>query len=163
MRVAWFLLTVPVLAGCGASSATNTIATTTTATVTSAPRLSQKTFVTDGNLVCLHSDRRVYELGTLSQNPTGWARIAALARTAIAEMAKLRPPLDDQARFDHLLALGRRLEDGIVYVHAELMRHDVTAARRDQSAAKTVSTEIHTQAHRLGLTFCQQALTNWPA
>ena len=73
MRVAWFLLTVPVLAACGASSATNTVSTITTTTVTSAPRLSQKSFVTDGNLVCLRSDRRVYKLGTLSKDPAGWA------------------------------------------------------------------------------------------
>jgi len=159
MRVAWFLLTVPVLAACGTSSATNTTSTTPKAPA----RLSQKGFVAQGNLVCLRSDRRVYKLGTLSLAPSGWAKVAAAARTAIAEMKKLRPPLYDQARFDRLIALGERLEDGIVEVHAALVRHDVAAAQRDQSDARNISAQIHTQAHKLGLTFCQQALTNWPA
>jgi hypothetical protein len=160
MRVAWFLLAVPVLASCGAPSATNTNSATTVSVV---PRLTQKSFVTEGNLVCLRSDRRVYKLGTLSLDPSGWAKVAAAARTAIAEMRKLRPPADYQVRFDRLLVLGKRLEDSIVHVHAALVRHDAAAARRDQSAARAVSAEIHFQAHRLGLTFCQQALTNWPA
>lgn len=160
MRVAWFLLAVPVLASCGVSSVTKTTSATGARAV---PRLTQKSFVTEGNLVCLRSDRRVYKLGTLSLDPSGWAKVAAAARTAMTEMRKLRPPTDDQARFDRLLALGRRLEDGIVHVHAALVRHDVAAARRSQSGAKTVSAEIHAQAHRLGLTFCQQTLTNWPA
>jgi hypothetical protein len=160
MRVAWLLLTVPVLAGCGASSAAKTV---TSPAVKVIPRLTQKSFVNEGNLVCLRSDRRVYKLGTLSLDPVGWAKVAKAARVAIAEMRKLRPPLFDQARFDHLLVLARRLEEGIVRVHAALMHRNVAAARRDQSAARNVSAAIHTQAHKLGLTFCQQLLTNWPA
>jgi hypothetical protein len=160
MRIAWFLLTVPVLAGCSGSSAAKTV-TSPPAKVT--PRLSQKSFVNEGNLVCLHSDRRVYKLGTLSLDPVGWAKVAKAARIAIAEMRKLRPPLFDQVRFQHLLVLARRLTDGIVRVHAALIRRNFVAARRDQSVARNVSAEIHTQAHKLGLTFCQQLLTNWPA
>jgi len=160
MRVAWLLVTVPVLAACGASSAAKTIPSTT---IEGPARLTQKSFVAEGNLVCLRSDRRVYKLGTLSRNPSGWEKVARAARLAIAEMEKLRPPLPDQLRFDHLMLLARRLEDGIVRVHAALMRHNLTAARTDQVAATRVSTEIHAQARSLGLTFCQQLLTNWPA
>jgi hypothetical protein len=160
MRVAWLLLTVPVLAACGASSAAKTGATTT---VKAAPRLTQKNFVTEGNLVCLRSDRRVYKLGTLSRNPIGWEKVAKAADVAIADMQKLRPPLPDQVRFDRLLLLAHRLEDGIVHVHAALMRRNLIAARADQTAAKRVSAEIHALSRKLGLTFCQQVLTNWPA
>jgi hypothetical protein len=160
MRVAWFLLTVPVLAACGASSAAKTNQSTTVAAV---PRLTQKNFVKEGNLVCLHSDRRVYKLGTLSRNPVGWEKVAQAAHTAIAEMKKLRPPLADQVAFNRLLLLARRLADGVVQVHAALRRHDFTIARTDQAIAKNVSAEIHAQARTLGLTFCQQLLTNWPA
>ena len=160
MRVAWFLLTVPVLAACGASSATKTNPSTTDAAV---PRLTQKNFVKEGNLVCLHSDRRVYKLGTLSRNPVGWEKVAQAAHAAIAEMKKLQPPLADQVGFDRLLLLARSLADGIVQVHAALMRHDFRTARTDQSVAKNVSAQIHAQARTLGLTLCQQLLTNWPA
>ncbi len=160
MRVVWFLLTVPVLAACGASSAAKTTPSTTVAAI---PRLTQKDFVKEGNLVCLHSDRRVYKLGTLSRNPAGWEKVTQAARIAIGEMKKLRPPLADQAGFDRLLLLARRLTDGIVRVHAALMRHDFATARADQSVAKNVSARIHTQARTLGLTLCQQLLTNWPA
>ena len=160
MRVAWLLVTVPVLAACGVSSAEKTSRSTT---VEAPARLTQKSFVTEGNLVCLRSDRRVYRLGTLSRNPAGWEKVAQAARVAIEEMEKLRPPLADQLRFDDLLALARRLQDGIVRVHAALMRHNFTAARTDQASATRVSSEIHAQARSLGLTFCQQLLTNWPA
>jgi hypothetical protein len=160
MRVAWFLLTVPVLAACGASSAAKTGPSTT---VVSVPRLTQKNFVKEGNLVCLQSDRRVYKVGTLSRNPVGWEKVARAARLAIAEMTRLRPPFADQGGFDRLLVLARRLADGIDRVHAALVRHAFATARTDQSVAKDVSAEIHAQARTLGLTFCQQLLTNWPA
>jgi hypothetical protein len=160
MRVAWFLLTVPVLAACGASSTAKTSVSTRVATV---PRLTQKNFVKEGNLVCLRSDRRVYKLGTLSRNPVGWEKVAQAAHEAIAEMRKLRPPLADQVGFDRLLLLARRMADGIGRVHAALMRQNFTTARADQSVAKHVSAQIHAQARTLGLTFCQQLLTNWPA
>ena len=160
MRVAWLLLTVPVLAACGTSSAAKTGSSTT---AKGAPRLTQKSFVTEGNLVCLRSDRRVYKLGTLSRNPAGWEKVARAARVAIAEMQRLRPPVADQVGFDHLLVLARRLQDGIVHVYAALVRHHLAAARTDQSAARHVSAEIHAQSRKLGLTFCQQLLTNWPA
>jgi hypothetical protein len=159
MRVVWFLLTVPVLAACGASSA-KTNPSTTVAVV---PRLTQKDFVKEANLVCLHSDRRVYKLGTLSRDPAGWEKVAQAARVAIAEMEKLRPPATDQVGFDRLLLLAHRLTNGVGRVHAALMRRDFTVARTDQSVAKDVSAQIHAQARRLGLTFCQQLLTNWPA
>jgi len=160
MRVAWLLVTVPVLAACGASSAAKTSPSTT---VEAPARLTQKSFVAEGNLVCLRSDRRVYKLGTLSRDPTGWEKVAKAARVAIEEMEKLRPPLADQLRFDDLLLLARRLQDGIVRVHTALMEHDFKDARTDQATATRVSGEIHAQARRLGLTFCQQLLTNWPA
>jgi hypothetical protein len=160
MRVAWFILAVPVLAACGASSAAKTSPATTAATVA---RLTQKDFVAEGNLVCLHSDRRVFRLGTLSRNPAGWAKVAEAARIGIAEMKKLRPPLADQARFDRLIALADRLADDIVRVRAALLAHGYATAREIQAAATNVGARIHLQAQRLGLTFCQQLLTNWPA
>ncbi len=160
MRVVWFLLTVPVLAACGASSAAKTNPSTTVAVI---PRLTQKDFVKEGNLVCLHSDRRVYRLGTLSRDPAGWEKVAQAARVAIAEMEKLRPPATDQVGFDRLLVLAHRLTNGIGRVHTALMRRDFRVARTDQSVAKDVTAQIHAQARKLGLTFCQQLLTNWPA
>jgi hypothetical protein len=160
MRVAWFLLAVPVLAACGASSAAKTTLATT---VTTMPRLTQKDFVAQGNLVCLHSDRRVFRLGTLSRNPVGWAKVAQAARIGIAEMKKLRPPLADQGRFDRLVALADRLAADVLRVRAALLAHAYGTAREVQSAATSVGARIHLQAQKLGLTFCQQLLTNWPA
>jgi hypothetical protein len=160
MRVAWFILAVPVLAACGASSVAKTSPATT---VTTVARLTQKDFVAEGNLVCLHSDRRVFRLGTLSRNPAGWAKVAEAARVGIADMKKLRPPLADQARFDRLIALADRLADDILRVHAALLAHAYATAREIQAAATNVGARIHLQAQKLGLTFCQQLLTNWPA
>lgn len=159
MRLAWFLLAVPVLAACGSSDAKQKAQ----APPAQQPRLTQQQFSNAGNLVCLHSDRRVYRLGALSRDPTGWAKTANAARLGIAEMKRLRPPVADQAGFDHLLALARRLTDGIEKVHAALVKNDYAAARKAQFAATDVDTQIHKQARKLGLTFCQQLLTNWPA
>jgi hypothetical protein len=160
MRVAWLLLTVPVLAGCGASPAARTAPG---GAHPPSARLTLKAFTAEGNLVCLRSDRRVYRLGALSRNPVGWARVAQAARLGIVQMKKLRPPLADQPRFHHLIVLAERLADEIVDVHAALVSRSYAAARTDQATAKSLSTKIHAQAQKLGLTFCQQALTNWPA
>jgi hypothetical protein len=160
MRLAWLMLAVPALAACGSSSTKTTPPATTAA---AAPRLTQHQFVNAGNLVCLHSDRRVYRLGALSRDPAGWAKTASAARVGIAEMKTLRPPLADQAGFDHLLVLADRLATGIDRVHAALVKQDYAAARKAQFDATDADTQIHKQARKIGLTFCQQLLTNWPA
>lgn len=165
MRLAWFLLALPALAACGSSSDANSNAPTTTASTTVADerRLTQEQFTSAGNLVCLQSDRRVYRLGALSRDPSGWAKTAKEARVGIAAMKKLHPPLADQAGFDHMLVLADRLATGIQHVHDALVKKNYAAARKAQFRAADADTAIHKQARRIGLTFCQQLLTNWPA
>jgi hypothetical protein len=165
MRLAWFLLVLPALAACGSSSDARTSppATTAAATVADERRLTQEQFTSAGNMVCLHSDRRVYRLGALSRDPSGWAKTAKEARVGITEMKKLNPPLADQAGFDHMLVLADRLATGIQQVHDALVKKNYEAARKAQFRAAAADTAIHKQARRIGLTFCQQLLTNWPA
>jgi hypothetical protein len=43
------------------------------------------------------------------------------------------------------------------------VKQHFSAARKAQFAATNADTAIHRQAKKLGLTFCQQLLTNWPA
>lgn len=150
-----FVIAVPLLAtACGGSGSTTT---------SEPPRLTQKQFVTAANNVCLRSDRRVYRIGRLTTDPAGWAQTAAEARRGVAEMARLRPPAAAQAGFDELLANGHRLATGIQKVHDALVKQDLAAARRWQLDATNADTAIHRQAKELGLTLCQQLLTNWPA
>jgi hypothetical protein len=165
MRLAWLLLAVPALAACGSSSdaKSNPPATTAATTVADEQRLTQEQFTSAGNLVCLQSDRRVYRLGALSRDPAGWAKTAKEARVGIAAMKKLHPPLADQAGFDHMLVLADRLATGIQQVHDALLKKNYAAARKAQFRAADADTAIHKQARRIGLTFCQQLLTNWPA
>ena len=165
MRLAWFLLALPALAACGSSSdaKTNTPTTTAATTVADERRLTQEQFTSAGNLVCLQSDRRVYRLGALSRDPAGWAKTAKEARVGIAAMKKLHPPLADQAGFDHMLVLADRLATGIQHVHDALVKKNYAVARKAQFRAADADTAIHKQARRIGLTFCQQLLTNWPA
>jgi len=151
------LLFVPVLAAaCGGSKS----AGTTTAEVT---RPTQKQFVAAADAVCVRSDRAVYKLGRLSLAPAGWARTAAAARTAVAAMKKVTPPAGQDAAFRQLLLEGQKLATGIQQVHDALVKKNYTKARAAQDAATTADTAIHRQAQKLGLTFCQQLLTNWPA
>jgi hypothetical protein len=156
VRRAVTLLLVPLLvAACGSSGKQ---------TKAPAPkRPTQKQFVSAGNAVCIRSDRAVFRLGRLSLDATGWAKTAAAARRAVADMARVTPPAGKDAQFQQLLALGRQLATGIQKVHDALAHKNLAAAQKAQTAATTVDTKIHRQAQRLGLTFCQQLLTNWPA
>jgi hypothetical protein len=62
-----------------------------------------------------------------------------------------------------MLALGRQLAAGIERVHAALVKKDYAVAQAEQLKATKDDTAIHRQAKKIGLTFCQQLLTNWPA
>ncbi len=150
------LVVIPAFAaGCGSSSHTTS--------TTSAPRLTQQQFVSAANAVCIKSDRRIFRLGRLTLLPEGWARTAAAARQGIAEMSVLHPPTQADAGFRHMLALGRQLATGIQNVHDALVKTNYKLAEAQQLKATNADSAIHRQAKKLGLTFCQQLLTNWPA
>jgi hypothetical protein len=157
VRPALLLLLAPaLLAACGGTKAAVT-------TTTEKPRLTQKQFVSQANAVCIRSDRAVFRLGRLSLDPAGWAKTAAAARRGVADMTRLTPPAGKDEQFRRLLTLGGDLADGIQKVHNALVKHDLAKARAAQLAATRDDTAIHRQAQKLGLTFCQQLLTNWPA
>jgi hypothetical protein len=151
------LLLVPLLAAaCGGAKSAGT-------TTTAEQRPTQKQFVTAANAVCVRSDRAVYKLGRLSLAPAGWARTAAAARAAVAAMKKVTPPAGKDAAFQQLVAEGQKLATSIQQVHDALVKKNYAKARTAQTAATEADTAIHRQAQKLGLTFCQQLLTNWPA
>jgi hypothetical protein len=149
------LLALPLLAACGSKSDSSSTA--------DAKRPTQKQFVAAANAVCVRSDRAVYRLGSLSFDPKGWAETAAAARKAIADMKTVTPPAGKDAAFARLIAEGQRLADGIQAVHDALVKKNYAKAQAAQKRATQADTAIHRQAQKLGLTFCQQLLTNWPA
>lgn len=159
MRRAFLLLLLPVLAAACGGSKSATPATTTTAK----PQPTQQQFVSDANAVCVRSDRAIYKVGRLSLDPAGWAQTAAAARRAVADMKRVTPPAAKAAGFERLLAEGQRLATEIQNVHDALVKKNYLAARSAQNAATKTDTAIHREALKLGLTFCQQLLTNWPA
>ena len=128
-------------------------------------RLSQKQFVTAADQICVASDRRAYTLaGSLSTKASSWEKTIQSADLALTRMAALRPPTRDAAGFARLLELGRRLRSNVQRVHDALARQNLAAARKAQHTATGYDTsEIHQQAAKLGLTFCEQPQTNWPA
>ena len=159
MRRALLLLLVPVLAAaCGGSKSA-----APTTTTTAKPRPTQQQFVSDANAVCVRSDRAVFKVGQLSLDPAGWAQTAAAARRGVADMKRVTPPAAEEAGFKRLLAEGQRLATAIQNVHDALVKKNYLAARTAQNAATKADTAIHREALKLGLTFCQQLLTNWPA
>ena len=93
----------------------------------------------------------------------GWGQTAAAARRAVADMKRVTPPAVKAAGFKRLLAEGQRLATEIQNVHDALVKKNYLAARTAQNAATKADTTIHREALKLGLTFCQQLLTNWPA
>jgi hypothetical protein len=157
VRPALLFLVVPlVVAACGGSKSADS-------TAGADQRPTQKQFVAAGNAVCVRSDRAIYKLGRLTLAPAGWAKTAAAARRAIADMEKVTPPAGKDGAFQQLLAEGEKLATGIQQVHEALVKKNYAKARTAQTAATTADTAIHRQAQELGLTFCQQLLTNWPA
>jgi len=143
-------------AACGGSTSTGT-------TTTAEKRPTQTQFVAAANAVCVRSDRAIYKLGRLTLAPAGWAKTAAAARRALADMKKVMPPAGKDAAFQQFLAEGRKLATGIQQVHDALVKKNYAKAGTAQTAATAADTAIHRQAQKLGLTFCQQLLTNWPA
>jgi hypothetical protein len=157
VRRALLLLLVPVLAvACGGSKS----ATTTT---TAKPPATQQQFVSAANAVCVRSDRAIYQIGSLSLDPAGWAKTAAAARRAVADMRNVTPPASKAANFKLFLDQGTKLAGSIQQVHDALVKKKYLAARTAQNAATVADSAIHRLAQKLGLTFCQQLLTNWPA
>jgi hypothetical protein len=156
-RTLLLVLLLPlVAAACGSAHKADT-------TTSAPPLLTQQQFVSAANAVCIKSDRRVFRLGRLSLLPQGWAQTAAAARQGVTEMSALHPPAARQAGFAHLLTLSRQLATGIQRVHDALVKKNYKVAQAEQLKATKADTAIHLQAKKLGLTFCQQLLTNWPA
>ena len=66
--------------------------------------------------------------------------------------------------FGLILSLDRRIPDNVGELRAgSWNKKEYAKARAAQLAATRTDTAIHRQAQKLGLTFCQQLLTNWPA
>jgi hypothetical protein len=127
------------------------------------PPLTQKRFVAQADEVCVDSDRRIYRLGALSTAPGGWTKTMRAADLGLKQMAAIRPPLPDAVGFGRLLASGHRLRAAVQEVQHALVEKDLKAARRAQFTAKALGRAIHAEAGALGLTFCEQPATNWPA
>jgi len=127
------------------------------------PRLTQKQFVAAANRVCIRSDRRIFRLGSLSAAPSGWAKTVAAADASLKDMRRIRPPESEQRGFDRLLRLGAQVRQQIDAVREALIAQNYTRARKAQKRATDLDTRVKLQSRTLGLTFCEQLLTNWPA
>ncbi len=127
------------------------------------PRLTQAQLVEQANQVCIRSDRRIYRIGSLGRDPLPWRKTRDAASTAIAEMKTLRPPAAKEKQFDQLVAAGQRLRTAIAQVHDALVAKTFDKAREAQGDAVREDATIKRLARSLGLTFCEQLLTNWPA
>lgn len=145
------------VSACGGSDSskgsTSTVSTST----------SMQAFVSAGNSVCMAADKRIVKLGRLTRDPKGWARTAAAARTAVREMQKVKPPPTRAKAFAQMIHYASALALSIQEVHDALVKKDIDTAAAAQFAAAQIQDKVHATAKSVGLTFCQQALTNWPA
>ena len=148
-----FALTV---VACGGSKDVKTASTTTTSTTVPA-------FVSAANKVCQDTDQTIMSIGRLTRNPRGWARTAAAARAGVLAMRKITPPPNRTAAFNKLLRYANALALSMQEVHDALVKNNIDVAAAAQLAAGQIQDRVHSQARLLGLTFCQQPLTNWPA
>jgi len=143
------------LVACGSDSSKKSTKTTTA--------LSAADFVKAGNQVCIASDKRIFKIGRLSRNPTGWKKTADSARQAVLAMRELTPPTERKIGFNQMLRFANALALTIQEIHLALVKGDIDTAAAGQLAAAQLQDKVHETAKRVGLTFCQQALTNWPA
>jgi hypothetical protein len=151
------ILTVAVTTACGSSGKSSaTTSTSTGATDT-------QSYVTAGNKVCIRSDSRIFKIGRLSRDPKGWQETAAVARSAVLEMRKVKPPPARAAAFSEMLHYGNALALAVQQVHDALVKSNLDTASAAQFAAAQIQDKVHKAAKAAGLTFCQQPLTNWPA
>jgi hypothetical protein len=154
------LLAVPILAaacgGSGSASGTTTAATTTTAA-------SETEFVSAGNKICMSSDKRIFKIGRLTRDPKGWALTATSAKRAVREMRALKPPAGKARAFNLMMRYANALSLTIQEVHGFLVQKNIDAAAQATLAGGRLQNKVHEYAKAAGLTFCQQALTNWPA
>ena len=156
MRRAALILLLPLaLAACGSSSSKS--GTTTSAAPSAAD------FVKAGNQVCMDSDKRIFKIGRLSRDPKGWARTAAAAKTGVQEMRSVTPPAAAREQFTQMIRYANALALTIQEIHAALVKKDYDTAAAGQFAAGQLQDKVHQTARSVGLTFCQQQLTNWPA
>jgi hypothetical protein len=154
-RLPLLILFALALSACGADSAKQSTTTNSAE--------SLQAFVSAANNVCMAADQRIVKLGRLTRNPTGWARTAAEARQAIGEMQKVQPPPARTAEFHLMMRYARGLALSIQEVHDALVKKNIDVAVAAQFAAASFQDKVHSTAKDMGLTFCQQPLTNWPA
>jgi hypothetical protein len=152
-RLPLFLLLALAATACGSSNDAQTTSTSN----------SPQAFVDAGNQVCIRSDKRIFKIGRLSRDPRGWAETAAAARTAVREMRRVVPPPERADAFRRMMRFGSALALSIQEVHDSLVKSDLDTATAAQFAAAQIQDKVHAAAKAAGLTFCQQALTNWPA
>lgn len=155
-RLAVILLLPLALAACGGSGSSHGSSTTTAAP-------TPADFVDAGNQVCMDSDKRIFKIGRLGRDPKGWKRTADSARQAVREMRAVRAPAAKSAEFQKMLRYANAVSLSIQEIHAALVKKDYDTAAAGQFAAAQLSDRVHASAGILGLTFCQQQLTNWPA
>jgi hypothetical protein len=156
-RLPVLVLFAAALSACGGTDAAKRSTTTNNSPT------SVQAFVTAGNNVCMASDKAVYRLGRLTRNPKGWERTAAEARQAIGQMQQVTPPPDRAQTFHLMMRYARGLALSIQEVHDALVKKNYDVAAAAQFAAAAFQDKVHAEAKTLGLTFCQQPLTNWPA
>jgi len=133
-------------------------ARTTTATST-----SPQAFVAAANKVCQDTDKQIMAIGRLSRNPRGWARTYEAAKAGVIAMQKVTPPPNRARAFKLMLRYANALAITMQEVRNALAKNNIDVAAAAQIAAGRIQDKVHQQAKALGLTFCQQLLTNWPA
>ncbi len=153
-------LLVPALAGCGGGSDERAGSKSSTS---SEPRLDQAQFVSRANKVCIDADRRVFRIGELTPAPADWDRTERAAHRGIVEMQRLNPPAELERGFRRMLKLAAGLEREVGAVGDALRKQRIARAQAAQLRATNFDTQVKRQAQKLGLTFCSQLLTNWPA
>ncbi len=155
-RLPILLLIVVAATSCGNSKDAKT-----TSTVSTADAMQQ--YIAAGNQVCIRSDKRIFKIGRLSREPKGWQKTATAAKTGVTEMRQVKPTKARAASFALMIHYANALALALQQVHDALVKPDLTTASAAQFAAVKIQDKVHEAAKAAGLTFCQQALTNWPA
>lgn len=107
-------------------------------------RLSRAEFLRQADAICANYERRldaIEEPRALRDVPRFIERGVPLARKELAELEKLRPPAEDEAKVERLLAQVRK-------TISELEHLGEAAAARDRAAAQAAAARVEEASDR---------------
>jgi hypothetical protein len=122
-------------------------------------QLTKQQFAREADAICAKGNERQKALGTPA-NVDELARVAdktlEILDDAISEVAKLKPPVAEQAQVDQWLAQVRVLRGDLKEIRDRAKRNDVKGLRTIGAVSQAHNAKANALATELGMSVCNQ-------